>query len=111
MLVAKVASSAERGHSAISTSRAAQATSPSASRKAGGARDRRSRVLDINADMLEVGRARAQKKGLAGKLTFVEANAEELPFPGQCIRRLYDRLRHPQRAAHRAGARRALSAC
>jgi len=38
-------------------------------------------VLDINGDMLEVGRERAQKRGLAERLTFVEANAEDLPFP------------------------------
>jgi demethylmenaquinone methyltransferase / 2-methoxy-6-polyprenyl-1,4-benzoquinol methylase len=38
-------------------------------------------LLDINPNMLAVGRARAQKKGLADKLTFVEANAESLPFP------------------------------
>jgi demethylmenaquinone methyltransferase / 2-methoxy-6-polyprenyl-1,4-benzoquinol methylase len=37
-------------------------------------------VLDINGDMLAVGRERAEQKGLAGKLRFVEANAEELPF-------------------------------
>ena len=36
-------------------------------------------VLDINADMLEVGRARAVKRGLR-RLAFVEANAEDLPF-------------------------------
>ena len=38
-------------------------------------------VLDINADMLEVGRDRAQKRGLEDKAEFVEANAESLPFP------------------------------
>ncbi len=37
-------------------------------------------VLDINGDMLEVGRARAEKRGLAERLTFVEANAEDLPL-------------------------------
>ena len=37
-------------------------------------------VLDINASMLEVGRERAAKRGLSDNLTFVEANAEELPF-------------------------------
>lgn len=37
-------------------------------------------VLDINADMLEVGRARAQKLRCEAKLDFVEANAEDLPF-------------------------------
>jgi demethylmenaquinone methyltransferase/2-methoxy-6-polyprenyl-1,4-benzoquinol methylase len=38
-------------------------------------------VLDINGDMLGVGRDRAEKNGLARQLKFVEANAEELPFP------------------------------
>jgi demethylmenaquinone methyltransferase/2-methoxy-6-polyprenyl-1,4-benzoquinol methylase len=37
-------------------------------------------VLDINADMLAVGRAQAEKLGLHG-LEFVEANAEALPLP------------------------------
>ena len=40
-------------------------------------------VLDINAGMLDVGRRRAEKRGLAGQLAFVEANAESLPFPGK----------------------------
>ncbi|MCT7376099.1 bifunctional demethylmenaquinone methyltransferase/2-methoxy-6-polyprenyl-1,4-benzoquinol methylase UbiE [Chelativorans salis] len=38
-------------------------------------------VLDINGSMLAVGRERAEKRGLGANLTFVEANAEELPFP------------------------------
>ena len=38
-------------------------------------------VLDINSSMLEVGQDRANKKGIADRLTFVEANAEDLPFP------------------------------
>ncbi len=37
-------------------------------------------VLDINGSMLAVGAERAEKKGLSGNLTFVEANAEDLPF-------------------------------
>ena len=37
-------------------------------------------VLDINGSMLAVGRERAEKKGYADKVDFVEANAEELPF-------------------------------
>ena len=37
-------------------------------------------VLDINGSMLAVGSERAEKKGLSGNLTFVEANAEDLPF-------------------------------
>jgi demethylmenaquinone methyltransferase/2-methoxy-6-polyprenyl-1,4-benzoquinol methylase len=37
-------------------------------------------ILDINGDMLSVGRGRAEKQHLHRKLSFVEANAEELPF-------------------------------
>ena len=37
-------------------------------------------VLDINGSMLAVGADRAEKNGLAANVTFVEANAEELPF-------------------------------
>jgi demethylmenaquinone methyltransferase / 2-methoxy-6-polyprenyl-1,4-benzoquinol methylase len=37
-------------------------------------------VLDINGSMLEVGKDRAAKRGISDQLTFVEANAEELPF-------------------------------
>jgi demethylmenaquinone methyltransferase / 2-methoxy-6-polyprenyl-1,4-benzoquinol methylase len=37
-------------------------------------------VLDINPDMLEQGRRRAAARGLASKVTFVEGNAEALPF-------------------------------
>jgi demethylmenaquinone methyltransferase/2-methoxy-6-polyprenyl-1,4-benzoquinol methylase len=37
-------------------------------------------ILDINGSMLEVGRARAETKGLSGNLDFVEASAEVLPF-------------------------------
>ena len=48
--------------------------------RAGGARTAVT-VLDINADMLEVGRARAVKRSLSDRLTFIEANAEDLPFP------------------------------
>lgn len=38
-------------------------------------------ILDINGSMLAVGRDRAEKKGLSDNTDFVEANAEELPFP------------------------------
>ncbi|MCP1198958.1 bifunctional demethylmenaquinone methyltransferase/2-methoxy-6-polyprenyl-1,4-benzoquinol methylase UbiE [Notoacmeibacter sp. MSK16QG-6] len=37
-------------------------------------------VLDINGSMLDVGAERAGKAGLLDRLTFVEANAETLPF-------------------------------
>ncbi len=38
-------------------------------------------VVDINADMLQVGRARAVERGLDQMVAFVEGNAEALPFP------------------------------
>ncbi|MFG1307800.1 bifunctional demethylmenaquinone methyltransferase/2-methoxy-6-polyprenyl-1,4-benzoquinol methylase UbiE [Xanthobacter tagetidis] len=38
-------------------------------------------VADINAEMLAVGRERAEKRGLAERVEFAEANAEALPFP------------------------------
>ncbi|MET0749351.1 MAG: ubiquinone/menaquinone biosynthesis methyltransferase, partial [Rhizobium sp.] len=37
-------------------------------------------VLDINGSMLAVGTERAEKKKISENLTFVEANAEDLPF-------------------------------
>lgn len=37
-------------------------------------------ILDINGDMLTVGRERALKQRLPRRLDFIEANAEELPF-------------------------------
>ena len=45
------------------------------------ARNAHATVLDINGSMLGVGRERAEKKGLAANVDFVEASAEELPFP------------------------------
>jgi demethylmenaquinone methyltransferase / 2-methoxy-6-polyprenyl-1,4-benzoquinol methylase len=47
---------------------------------AGGA-GTRATVADINADMLTVGRERAYSEGLEDVVTFVDANAECLPFP------------------------------
>jgi len=46
------------------------------------ATDRRAHatILDINTSMLEVGRKRAEKRGLSSHCDFIEANAEELPF-------------------------------
>jgi demethylmenaquinone methyltransferase/2-methoxy-6-polyprenyl-1,4-benzoquinol methylase len=38
-------------------------------------------ILDINAEMLAVGRERAEKRGLDYAVTFVEGNAEALPLP------------------------------
>src|SRR6185369_10292380 len=41
----------------------------------------RATVADVNAEMLAVGRARAAERGLDDAVTFVDANAEALPFP------------------------------
>jgi demethylmenaquinone methyltransferase/2-methoxy-6-polyprenyl-1,4-benzoquinol methylase len=38
-------------------------------------------LADINASMLDVGRARLLDKGVVGNVEFVQANAEHLPFP------------------------------
>jgi demethylmenaquinone methyltransferase/2-methoxy-6-polyprenyl-1,4-benzoquinol methylase len=38
-------------------------------------------ILDINGEMLAVGRERALKRGLDQSVTFIEANAEKLPLP------------------------------
>jgi len=46
-------------------------------------RQARVTVLDINGSMLDVGRQRADKQGLAANVDFVEANAEALPFPDE----------------------------
>jgi demethylmenaquinone methyltransferase/2-methoxy-6-polyprenyl-1,4-benzoquinol methylase len=41
----------------------------------------RATILDINGDMLAVGRERARKRGLDRAIAFTEGNAETLPFP------------------------------
>ena len=45
----------------------------------------RATVIDINADMLQVGRMRAAERGLDDAVTFVEGNAEALPFPDRAF--------------------------
>jgi len=47
---------------------------------AGGA-GTRATVVDINADMLQVGKERAAERGLDDAIAFLEGNAEALPFP------------------------------
>src|SRR3954462_6816924 len=46
-----------------------------------GASGTRATVADINAEMLAVGRERARVSGRDDAVTFVDANAEQLPFP------------------------------
>ncbi len=48
---------------------------------AAGGSGTRATVADINAGMLSVGRERACAQGLDDAVTFVDANAETLPFP------------------------------
>jgi demethylmenaquinone methyltransferase/2-methoxy-6-polyprenyl-1,4-benzoquinol methylase len=50
--------------------------------RAGGA-GARATVCDINPDMLAVGRERAIDRGLDDRVTFIEGNAEALPFPAK----------------------------
>ena len=50
---------------------------------AAGGHGTRATVADINADMLGVGRGRAFAQGLDDVVSFVDANAESLPFPDQ----------------------------
>ena len=38
-------------------------------------------LSDINASMLDVGRARLVDRGIVGNVTFIQADAESLPFP------------------------------
>jgi demethylmenaquinone methyltransferase/2-methoxy-6-polyprenyl-1,4-benzoquinol methylase len=45
-----------------------------------GSRRTRVTVLDINQQMLALGRARAQEHALSDRIEFVQANAEQLPF-------------------------------
>ena len=65
-------------------------------------------ALDVNPDMLRVGRERAARRKIDGRVTFVEGNAEALAAAQRPFRRLYDRIRHSQRAAHRQGIDRGL---
>jgi demethylmenaquinone methyltransferase/2-methoxy-6-polyprenyl-1,4-benzoquinol methylase len=66
-------------------------------------------VLDINAAMLDVGRQRALERGTGGRIDFVEANAESLPFQDRAFDaytiafgiRNVPRIEHALAEAHR----------
>src|SRR5215469_11830069 len=78
--------------------------------KAGGT-GTRATVVDINADMLAVGRARAAARKLAG-ICFVEANVEVLPFPDRsfdAVTIAFGLRNVPRIAAALAEARRVLA--
>ncbi|ATF09288.1 bifunctional demethylmenaquinone methyltransferase/2-methoxy-6-polyprenyl-1,4-benzoquinol methylase UbiE [Candidatus Enterovibrio altilux] len=42
-------------------------------------------LADINNSMLNVGRDKLRNLGIVGNVTYVQANAEELPFPDDCF--------------------------
>ena len=67
-------------------------------------------VADINPDMLAVGMERAKARGIDG-LVWAEENAETLSFADTQLRRLHDRLRHPERHRHPRRARARRIAC
>ena len=50
---------------------------------AAGGRGVQATIADPNGEMLAVGRERAAAAGLSGRIEFVEANAETLPFPAK----------------------------
>ena len=67
-------------------------------------------VADINPDMLEVGKERAEKRGLdRASLDGRECRKPELRR--RQLRRLHDRLRHPERHRHPGSARARRTAC
>jgi len=45
-------------------------------------------LADINSSMLELGRRRLTNEGKVGNLSYVQANAECLPFPPNCFDRI-----------------------
>ena len=45
-------------------------------------------VSDINVNMLAVGRDRATERGMIGQLSFLVADAEDLPLPDACVDRV-----------------------
>ena len=67
-------------------------------------------VADINADMLEVGKERAEARGLTG-LTLEGRECREAELRRRELRRLHDRLRHPERHRHSGRACAKRTAC
>ena len=58
-------------------------------------------VYDVNSDMLEVGRARAAARQRKSR-ELHRRQRRSIGLPGPQLRRLHDRFRHPQCAAHRS---------
>ena len=66
-------------------------------------------VSDINSDMLRVGEERAKILALRRTGDIRRGQCRRAAVRGRELRRLYDRLRHPQCAADRQGAERSAS--
>ena len=62
----------------------------------------------FNGSMLEVGQQRARTKKIEDQLTFVEANAEDLPFEDNTFDAYTIAFWHSQCAAHRGCSERGL---
>ena len=61
-------------------------------------------VVDVNGDMLRVAEERAARRSLLSQAHLRRGQRGSAAARRFALRRLYDRLRHPQRAAHRGGA-------
>ena len=76
------------------------------SRPAGRAARRSS--CDISPRWWRWRRKRLARRGLGGRVDLHDRQRRGAAVPGQVVRRLHDRLRHPQRHPHRPGAGRGL---
>ena len=74
-----------------------------------GRRGARVTVADINPDMLEVGKERAGQRGSPASMEGRECGEPDLRRRG--VRRLYDRVRDPQRDRHSRPRSRKRTAC
>ena len=68
-------------------------------------------VADINADMLEVGKERAEAARPRPASTGRSRMPRALSFADAQLRRLHDRVRHPERDRHSGRARAKRTAC
>ena len=66
-------------------------------------------LVDVNGDMLRVAEERAAKRSSARPAQVRGGQRGSAAFGRFALRRLYDRVRHPQRAANRSRAQRSFS--
>ena len=79
--------------------------------RAGGRQQRRAMLCDINPEMIAVGRSAACRSRARRAHRLRRGQRRGPAVPRRIVRRLHDRLRHPQRHAHRRGAGARPSAC